>query len=74
MVLAVCVVVGAWVRGTSPEELVEICRAAVCAKTGRATVAERVAAIAEKRPGLKSVAGSAGGKLRRLQGQTWLPQ
>ena len=65
-VLAVCVVVGAWVRGTSPAELVEICRAAVCAKTGRATVAERVAAIAEKRPELKSVAGSAGGKLRIL--------
>ncbi|MBQ3098800.1 MAG: hypothetical protein IJC66_11670 [Kiritimatiellae bacterium] len=65
-VLAVCIVVGAWVRGTSPAELVEICRAAVCAKTGRATVAERVAAIAEKRPELKSVAGSAGGKLRIL--------
>ena len=48
MVLAVCIVVGAWVRGTSPAELVEICRAAVCAKTGKATVAERVAAIAEK--------------------------
>ena len=65
-VLAVCVVVGAWVRGTSPAELVEICVAVVCAKTGRATVAERVAAIAEKRPELKSVAGSAGGKLRIL--------
>ena len=65
-VLAVCVVVGAWVRGTSPAELVEICVAVVCAKTARATVAERVAAIAEKRPELKSVAGSAGGKLRIL--------
>ena len=63
MVLAVCVVVGAWVRGTSPAELVEICRAAVCAKTGKATVAERVAAIAEKRSDLKSVAGAAGGDI-----------
>ena len=65
-VLAGCFVVGAWVRGTSPAELVEICRAAVSAKTRKATVAERVAAIAEKRPDLKSVADAAGGSLRIL--------
>lgn len=64
--LAACFVVGAWMRGTSPAELAEVCRAAVCAKTRKATVAGRVAEIAAKRPDLKSIADAAGGKLRIL--------
>ena len=64
--MAACFVVGAWVRGTSSAELVEICKAAVSAETRKATETERIAAIAAKKPELKTIAESAGGKLRIL--------
>ena len=64
--LVVGFVAVAWFRGTSPTELGEVGRAAVRARDRKATVADRVTAILAAKPALRSVAKSAGGRLRIL--------
>ena len=53
-------------KGLSMREMVELGSGAVAAKTVRHTVADRIAAIEAKKPQLKQVAKTAGGKLRLL--------
>ena len=65
-VLYVGLSIGAARKGMSAGELVELGAGVVAAKASRHTTADRVAAIEAKKPQLKSVAKSAGGKLRIL--------
>ena len=65
-VLYVGLSIGAARKGMSAGELVELGAGVVAAKASRHTTADRVAAIEAKKPQLKSVAESAGGKLRIL--------
>lgn len=58
--------IGAAMKGVSVMELGGLGSGVVAAKTSRHTTAGRVAAIEAKKPQLKSVAKSAGGKLRIL--------
>ena len=58
--------IGAAMKGVSVMELVELGSGVVAAKVSRHTTADRVATIEAKKPQLKSVAESAGGKLRIL--------
>lgn len=65
---AFCVVavVVAWQNGLSIGDLMELGDGVVRSRIEKHTVADRVAAILEKKPRLKSAADSAGGKLRIL--------
>ena len=65
-VLYVGLSIGAAMKGMSAGELVELGSGVVAAKVSRHTTADRVATIEAKKPQLKSVAESAGGKLRIL--------
>ena len=56
----------AWQKGWSIRETVELGAGVIAAKTSRHTIADRTAAILAKKPQLKGVAESAGGKLRIL--------
>ena len=60
------VAVVAWQKGLSLRETVELGAGVIAAKATRHTVADRTAAILAKKPQLKDVAKSAGGKLRIL--------
>lgn len=53
-------------KGMSVSELAELGAGVVAARTSRHTIADRVATILAKKPQLKAVAKSAGGKLRIL--------
>ena len=64
--LAVAVVGFARSKGMSVGEMAELGVGVVAAKTSRHTIADRVTAIVAKKPHLKAVAKSAGGKLRIL--------
>ena len=65
-VLYVGLSIGAARKGMSAGGLVELGSGVVAAKVSRHTTADRVATIEAKKPQLKSVAKSAGGKLRIL--------
>ena len=65
-VLYVGLSIGAAMKGVSVMELVELGSGVVAATVSRHTTADRVATIEAKKPQLKSVAESAGGKLRIL--------
>jgi len=56
----------AWQKGWSIREMVELGAGVIAAKASRHTIADRTAAILEKKPQLKGVAENAGGKLRIL--------
>lgn len=56
----------AWQKGLSIRETVELGAGVIASKTSRHTIAERTAAILAKKPHLKGIAESAGGKLRIL--------
>ena len=56
----------AWQKGLSICETVELGVGVIAAKATRHTIADRTAAILAKKPQLKGVAESAGGKLRIL--------
>ena len=56
----------AWQKGWSVRETIELGAGVIAAKTSRHTIADRTAAILAKKPQLKGVAESAGGKLRIL--------
>ena len=56
----------AWQKGLSIRETVELGAGVIASKTSRHTIAERTAAILAKKPQLKGIAASAGGKLRIL--------
>ena len=56
----------AWQKGWSIRETVELGAGVIAAKASRYTIADRTAVILEKKPQLKGVAESAGGKLRIL--------
>ena len=56
----------AWQKGWSIRETVELGAGVIASKTSRHTIADRTAAILAKKPQLKGVAKSAGGKLRIL--------
>ena len=56
----------AWQKGLSIRETVELGAGVIAAKASRHTIADRTAAILAKKPQLKGVAESVGGKLRIL--------
>ena len=56
----------AWQKGWSIRETVELGAGVIASKASRHTIADRTAAILAKKPQLKDVAASAGGKLRIL--------
>ena len=56
----------AWQKGLSIRETVELGVGVIAAKASRHTIADRTAAILAKKPQMKGVAKSAGGKLRIL--------
>ena len=56
----------AWQKGLSIRETVELGTGVIAARTSRHTIADRTAAILAKKPKLKGIAASAGGKLRIL--------
>jgi len=56
----------AWQKGLSIRETMELGVGVIASKASRHTIADRTAAILEKKPQLKGVAESAGGKLRIL--------
>ena len=56
----------AWQKGWSIRETVELGAGVIAAKASRHTIADRTAAILAKKPKLKGIAASAGGKLRIL--------
>ena len=58
--------VTAWWKGLSIRETVELGEGVIATKTTRHSIADRTAAILAKKPQLRSVAKSAGGKLRIL--------
>ena len=60
------VLAAAWQKGWSIRETVELGAGVIASKTSRHTIADRTAAILAKKPKLKDVAESAGGKLRIL--------
>ena len=64
LVAAACTV--AFQKGLSVREVIELGSGVVAAKTSRHTVADRISAIEAKKPKLKGIAASAGGKLRIL--------
>ena len=64
LVAAACTV--AFQKGLSVREVIELDSGVVAAKTSRHTVADRISAIEAKKPKLKGIAASAGGKLRIL--------
>ena len=66
VVLYIGLSVGAAMKGRSVMDLYELGKCVVEARLSRHTVDDRVAAIEAKKPQLKSVAESAGGKLRIL--------
>ena len=66
VIFGVGVAAVAWQKGLSIRETVELGAGVIAAKTSRHTIADRTAAILEKKPQLKGVAKSAGGKLRIL--------
>lgn len=53
-------------KGLSVREVIELGSGVVAAKTSRHTVADRISAIEAKKPRLKTLATTAGGKLRLL--------
>ena len=55
-----------WQKGWSVRETVELGAGVIAAKAARHSIADRTAAIIAKKPQLRSVAKSAGGKLRIL--------
>ena len=65
-VLAGGIVAVAWQKGWSVRETMELGAGVIAAKAARHSIADRTAAILAKKPQLKSVAKSAGGKLRIL--------
>ena len=62
--IAIAAVAFARSRGISVSELAELGAGVVAARTSRHTIADRVTAIVAKKPQLKAVAKSSGGKLR----------
>ena len=56
----------AWQKGWSIRETVELGAGVIASKTSRHTIADRTTAILAKKPKLKGIAASAGGKLRIL--------
>ncbi|MBR4615676.1 MAG: hypothetical protein IKO55_08730, partial [Kiritimatiellae bacterium] len=56
----------AWQKGWSIRETVELGAGVIAAKTSRHTIADRATSILAKKPKLKGIAASAGGKLRIL--------
>ena len=56
----------AWQKGWSIRETVELGAGVIASKASQHTIAERTAAILAKKPQLKGIAESAGGKLRIL--------
>jgi len=60
------IVAVAWQKGWSVRETMELGAGVIAAKASRHTIADRTAAILAKKPQLKDVAESAGGKLRIL--------
>ena len=58
----------AWQNGWSVRETMELGAGVIASKTSRHTIADRTAAILAKKPQLKGVAKSAGGKLREGDG------
>lgn len=56
----------AFQKGLSVREVIELGSGVVAAKTSRHTVADRISAIEAKKPRLKTLATTAGGKLRIL--------
>ena len=56
----------AWQKCLSIRETVELGAGVIASKTSRHTIADRTAAIIAKKPKLKGIAASAGGKLRIL--------
>ena len=60
------IVAVAWQKGWSVRETMELGAGVIAAKAARHSIADRMAAILAKKPQLKSVAKSAGGKLRIL--------
>ena len=60
------VAVVAWQKGLSIRQTVELGAGVIAAKATRHTVEDRTAAILAKKPQLRGVAKSAGGKLRIL--------
>ena len=56
----------AFQKGLSVREVIELGSGVVAAKTSRHTVADRISAIEAKKPRLKTLATTAGGKLRLL--------
>ena len=66
VIFVVGVLAVAWQKGLSIRETVELGVGVIASKTSRHTIADRTAAILAKKPQLKGVAESAGGKLRIL--------
>ena len=66
VVFAGGIVAVAWQKGWSVRETMELGAGVIAAKAARHSIADRTAAILAKKPQLKSVAKSAGGKLRIL--------
>ena len=66
VIFAAAVAAVAWQNGWSIRETVELGVGVIAAKASRHTIADRTAAILAKKPQLKGVAESAGGKLRIL--------
>ena len=66
VVLCVGLCIGAAMKGMTMSDLYDIGKCVVEARASRHTTADRVAAIVARKPQLKSVAESAGGKLRIL--------
>ena len=60
------IVAVAWQKGWTIRETVELGAGVIASRTSRHTIADRTAAILAKKPQLKGVAKSAGGKLRIL--------
>ena len=63
-ILVCSVAAVAWQKGWSVRETVELGAGVIAAKAARHSIADRTAAIIAKKPQLRSVAKSAGGKLR----------
>ena len=66
VVFAGGIVAVAWQKGLSIRETVELGAGVIASKASRHTIADRTAVILAKKPKLKGIAASAGGKLRIL--------
>ena len=66
IIFAAAVAAVAWQKGWSVRETMKLGAGVIAAKAARHSIADRTAAILAKKPQLKSVAKSAGGKLRIL--------